>query len=124
MKDLEEAFESKSHNQLLQDKIEKLEKENMELKKTLEEYGIDETSPITDVEYICIKSIESLKTLAENGVPLSESDTKVLDVLHKNLRLARGQMEKKEPKGKALSEEELLKIAGNVERIDVKSKTK
>jgi hypothetical protein len=107
--DLERGFEEKSLAEALERRIKELELENMSYKKTLEEYGITEASPITDVELICIKGIENLKAIAEVGM-LSKDDSMVLDVLHKNLRMARGQMEKKEPKGKAQSVDELLKI--------------
>ncbi len=107
--DMEKKFEDQLMMDDLANRIKELEKENLSYQKTLEEYGITDKSPITDVEYICIKGIGNLKAIAEAGM-LSKDDSMVLDTLHKNLRMARGQMEKKEPKGKAKSVEELLRI--------------
>lgn len=107
--DFEKDFEEKAIVDALETRIKELEKENLSYKKTLEEYGITDLSPISDVEYICIKGIENLKGIADSGF-LSKDDSIILDTLHKNLRSARGQMDKKEPKGKMASEAELLKI--------------
>jgi hypothetical protein len=89
--------------------MEDLRKENYALKKTLEEYGIEGYSPISEIEYICIKGIDDLKKLA-NTLGLTEADTKMLDTLHKNLRMARGKMDKKELPDKTESVEDLLSI--------------
>lgn len=93
----------------LREEINNLKLENMKLNKTLEEYGITEISPITDVEYVCIKGIQDLKLLADS-VGLTQDDSKILDTLHKNLRMARGKMEVKTPKGAEKSVEELMSI--------------
>jgi hypothetical protein len=91
------------------DEIEQLRKENYELKKTLEVYGITEITPITDVEYICLQSIEHFKRLA-NTIGLSPDDVKSLDTIHKNLRMARGKMEKKDIPDKEESIDDLMRI--------------
>lgn len=106
---LKESYQKDQQNQNFNNEVKALKKEIIRLKKTLEEYGADEYSVLTDVEYICIKGIEDLKILAD-GPGLTQDDAKVLDLLHKNLRMARGQFDKKEPKGKASSLENLLKI--------------
>jgi len=93
----------------LREEINSLKLENMKLNKTLEEYGITEISPITDVEYVCIKGIQDLKLLADT-LGLTQDDSKILDILHKNLRMARGKLETKTLKGAELSPAELMKI--------------
>jgi len=90
-------------------KIEELKRENYSLKKEMESYEIEEHSLIGDIEYICYKTIEDLKKLADS-VGLTAEDSKILDTVHRNLRLARGEMEKKVLKGKELSKDQLLKI--------------
>ena len=94
---------------VLKEELREAEKKILGLYKTLEEYGIDEYSPITDVEYICTKGILDLKAIAD-GMGLTQDDAKTLDILHKNLRMARGKIEVKEPKGKAQTVEQLLRI--------------
>jgi hypothetical protein len=91
--------------------IDELKREIYSLRKTLEEYGItkEEVSPISEIEFICISQIERLGKIAQIMV-LEEEEVKKLDLFHKNLRMARGEMAKKEPKGKQESVENLLKL--------------
>ena len=92
-----------------EEEIKELRSENYALRNVLEQYGIEEYSILSDIEYICFKTIEDLKKLSDT-VGLTEQDTKILDTVHKNLKRARGEWEKKEIKGKALPVGELLKI--------------
>lgn len=115
IKKMGEEFGVSAQIKDLSDENERLRKEVMTLKKTLEEYGIEEQAYISDIEYICLKGIESLKYIAEAGL-LDVDQSKILDTLHKNLRMARGQLEIKEPKGKKKSVGELLKIAGGIDK--------
>jgi len=89
--------------------IEELRKENFELKKTLEVYGITELTPISDVEFICLQSIEHYKRLA-GTIGLTPDDVKSLDTIHKNLRLARGKVDKKELPDREESIDDLIRI--------------
>ena len=109
--DLEKAFEENIPKEECAEHsdIEFYRKENAEMRKTLEEYGVVELSPITDVEYICMKGIEDLKKLAY-GMGLSQDDAKTLDILHKNLRQARGKLDTKIPKSKRKTMADLLSI--------------
>lgn len=95
--------------------VEDLQKEVLKLRKVLEEYGIVEEGHITNIEYICQKGIDDLKFLAMNG-GLDSDATKTLDLLHKNLRMARGPLAKKEAPGRAASENELLRIVNNAKK--------
>lgn len=94
----------------LKKEIDDLKKENMRLHKTLEEYGIEEQSPISDIEFICVNEIKKLKAVSQLE-ELTMDHVKNLDTLAKNLRMARGEFNKKEPiKGAKQSVAELLKI--------------
>lgn len=91
----------------------KLKIEYNKLELIVRENGLsDEVSKISDTEAICIDQIKRLKekSLLHDFV---EADAKVLDLLHKNLRMARGQVIEKDnnKKTKGLSNEELLEIA-------------
>ena len=109
--DLEKAFEETlTEVEISEDPdIEYYRKENAQMRKTLEEYGAAELSPITDIEYICVKAIEDLKKLVD-GIGLSQDDAKTLDILHKNLRQARGKLDTKIPKSKVKSMADLISI--------------
>jgi hypothetical protein len=109
--DLEKAFELSVDNTDAPDdsELERLRRENAEMRKTLEEYGSVKLSPITDIEYICMKAIDDLKKLAD-GIGLSQDDAKTLDILHKNLRQARGKLDTKIPKSKQKTVGDLLRI--------------
>jgi len=93
----------------LQKKIEQLETELDGYKKTMEVYGIQEIEAISDVEYICRNELKKLKILSDME-GLSQEDAKVFDILYKNLRMVLGKEEKKTPKGKEMSADELLKL--------------
>lgn len=98
----------------LRDKIEKLESENIKLETLLREADPDATSDlVTDEEAICIKQIRRLKDQSE----LRELDLKEvqkLDILHKNLRMARGEDGRVKKKNKKrMSTEELLSIVND-----------
>lgn len=73
----------------------------------------DEVTEISDAEAICISEIKKLKVASDNGI-LTLEDIKILDLLHKNLLLARGKPveEKKDKKRGAKSVAELLSIVG------------
>ena len=107
--DLLDELEDKAKAVELVDDIVSLHKEVLRLRKTLESYGIEEEMHITNIEYICQKELDNLKVQAMVG-GLTSDQAKVFDLLHKNLRMARGHLDKKEPPGKALSEGELLKL--------------
>jgi hypothetical protein len=88
---------------------EELQKEVVRLRKTLESYGILEELHVCNIEFICQKSIDDFKKLALQ-VGLTSDDAKTLDILHKNLRMARGNLSKKEIPGKTVNEADLLSI--------------
>lgn len=106
-KEMMEHVESKSKD--VKDEFEALKRENLELRKTLWEYGIEEVSDVSDEEFICLSEINKLKRISEND-NLSEQEVRTFDLLNKNLRIIRGQSEKKTPKGKPVSKADLLKI--------------
>ena len=74
---------------------------------------LEEVSIISDAEAICANEINKLKIASDNGI-LTLEDVKILDILHKNLLLARGKPveEKKDKKRGAKSVAELLSIVG------------
>jgi hypothetical protein len=79
---------------------------------TLQNYGlIEKASDITDTEAICVEQIKKLKAKSAIAA-FSETDSKVLDLLHKNLRVARGEKVEEGKKGKTknLSNEDLLTL--------------
>jgi len=116
-KDLEKAMIEHVENSSkdVKQEFEDLRKENLELKKTLWEYGIEEVSHISDEEFICLSEINKLKKISEND-NLSEQEVRMFDLLNKNLRIIRGQTEKKAPKGKKMSKADLLKIVDGGKR--------
>ena len=88
---------------------EELTKEVANLKRTLWEYGITEVSQMSDEEYICVKEIARLRKLSDS-FELSENEVKMFDLLNKNLRMIRSNIDKKQVKGKPVSAKELLKL--------------
>ena len=98
----------------LRDKISFLEMENTKLRITLDDYGIseDEASEVSDAEAICIKQLSKLRDKSDQGIPFDQEEAKIFEIFNKQLILIRSSesRSKKQPKGKKLSEAELLKL--------------
>ena len=96
----------------LRQKIIKLESENQKMKQVILDNELEEEleglSSISEEEYICVKGIGHLKKLFENG-SFTKDDTQQLDILIKNLRMIRGQSNKK-AKGKKLKTEDVAEL--------------
>lgn len=94
----------------LSEKVKSLEKENLEMRVALEEAGIDEKSvKISETEYICLQQLRMIKEMSEQR-PLSKEEVAIVDLLHKNLLMARNIPISKKAKEKPKSVSELLKI--------------
>jgi hypothetical protein len=96
----------------LLEEVDKLQIENTKLELVCKENGIlEEIKEISDTEAICVAQIKRLreKSLTAN---FSETDAKILDILHKNLRQCRGEKTEKSNARytKKMSNEELLKL--------------
>lgn len=97
----------------LRTEIQNLKKEITKYKILLNEVDEDANVDIvSDEEAICVEQIRILK-MASGERPLTNDEVKKLDILHRNLKLARGEMDRITGKSKAgkLSVEELAKIA-------------
>lgn len=101
--------------QALRHEIDKLNKENLRLKEIIIDNGLENeisiTKIITPEEQICIDGIRKLAEVFKNGT-FDKNDALNFDVLHKNLRLIRGQTVKEPSKKneKKADIKELLKI--------------
>lgn len=96
----------------LKKKVAELEMELAKAHAVLKDNGLEEeTANISEAEAICANEIHKLKVASDYGI-LTLEDVKVLDILHKNLLLARGRPveEKKDKKKGAKSVAELLSI--------------
>ena len=113
--DLLEDLEEKAKEVTIPRDIDSLQKEVVRLRKILESYGIEDEMHITNVEYICQKAIDDIKILTMNG-GMDSDQAKVFDTMHKNLRMARGNVAKKEAPGKVSSEAELLRIVNGKDK--------
>lgn len=99
--------------------IKKLKKQIVELETELSKARqvlkdnelLGDVEEISDTEAICANEIAKLKVASDNGI-LTFEDVKILDVLHKNLLLAKGKPveEKKSQKKGSKSVAELLSI--------------
>jgi hypothetical protein len=96
----------------LKKKVAELEMELAKARSVLKDNDLEEeASSISDAEAICANEIYKLRVASDNGI-LTLEDVKVLDILHKNLLLARGKPieEKKDKKRGTKSVAELLSI--------------
>lgn len=99
-----------NHEKSQEEELLSAKEEIWRLRKTLEEYGIEEEAHINNIEVICQEELNKYAKLVSEGYHLNESDARIIDTLHKNLRMARGNIEKKELRGKQTSEADLLRI--------------
>lgn len=96
----------------LKKKVSELEIELAKARAVLKDNDLEEeAASVSEAEAICANEIHKLKVASDNGI-LTLEDVKVLDLLHKNLLLARGKPveEKKDKKKGAKSVAELLSI--------------
>ena len=97
----------------LREKIKQLEKEIENYKLVLRENHIEIESmdEMSDEEYICVKQIARLKERADDQM-FDKEDAQILDLLQKNLKMARGEKvhDRFKMKKKKLSPQELLKV--------------
>lgn len=107
--DLELELEVKA----LRKEIEKLKSENADLREVIHENDlgdeIGEKRPMTPEEQICILGIEQILDAVKNMVA-DKTDIQNYDILHKNLRLIRGQSTDTKKSNKKTTKAELLKI--------------
>jgi hypothetical protein len=98
----------------LRSEIDKLKKENKELMKVLLENDLGEEIGVEKVmspeEEICVDGIRFLAERFKNGT-FDTNDTKIFDLLHKNLKMARNEIsETKSKRSKPAKIGDLLKI--------------
>lgn len=96
----------------LKNKVAELEMELSKARSILRSNDLEEeTANISDAEIVCVNEIHKLKVASDHGI-LTLEDVKVLDILHKNLLLARGKQveDKKDKKRGTKSVAELLSI--------------
>jgi hypothetical protein len=105
----------KTEEDSLHIRIQQLEKENSRLRKVLQDNDLlDEahtTAPVTAEEEICIKGIDQILQLIRNST-FDKNDIQNFDILHKNLRMIRGQTVDTK-KQKPTDVGELLKLVKN-----------
>ena len=72
---------------------------------------LEEVGSVSDAEAICVEQLKKMKDLSEMVV-FSKDDATVMDILHKNLKLARGEKLPKDSRAKVknYSGAELLEI--------------
>ena len=109
---MQNSFELKA----LREQISELEAEIDDLRKTLRVYGIENTEKVSDIEAICVKQLRLFREMSDSGVSLSNDDAKIVDIMHKNLKIALGKEEKKTPKGKEYTVGELISIVEEKEK--------
>ena len=90
-----------------------LKNENMKLKVTMDDYGIEDgdIEEIPDAEIIAMQQLEKLRELSESGAPFTKEDADVFKILTKALMDIRGgtiKRKKKTPKGKEAEADKLL----------------
>lgn len=90
-----------------------IKSENMRMKVTLDDYGIesDDLEEIPDAEIIAMHQLERLRELSDTGVQFTKEEADVFKILTKALMDIRGgtiKRQKKTPKGKDLEADDLL----------------
>lgn len=90
--------------------LEEKDQEIAQLKHTLLEYGIEESIEMSDEYFICTNEINKLRKLSELNGELNDKEIKSFEILNKSLQMLKNGIDKKVPKGKNYTKDELLKI--------------
>ncbi len=98
--------------QHLTDELRVIKSENMKMKVTLDDYGIEaeDLEEIPDAEVIAMEQLANLRTISDNAT-FTKEEADVYKILVKALMDIRGgtiKRQKKSPKGKDASAEDLL----------------
>ncbi len=97
----------------LRKEIDKLKEENSDLRAVIYENDlaeeIGEKRKVTPEEEICILGIEQILDAVKNKIA-DKNDIQNYDILHKNLRMIRGQSSTEKKTNKKTTKAELLKI--------------
>ena len=92
--------ENEFHIQSLEHKLKEMEKENAKYRILLKEADPDaNVSDISDSEIICVEQLALLRTSSKKR-ELSTEEIKNLDILQKNLKIARGESIRVNARGK------------------------
>lgn len=86
------------------------EREIADLKLTLFEHGIEEVSEVSDELFICVNEIKRLRNQSQSSIGLDDKEVKMFEILNKSLHMIKNGIDKKVPKGKEYSSDELMKI--------------
>jgi hypothetical protein len=101
-----------SHNEMW-DTINNLRQENLVLKDLIRSYGIDcESVKLSDTEMICLKQLNDLHIVSQER-PLNKDEVTSLDLLHRNLLVARNIPILKKSKKDKKTPQELMEIVKN-----------
>lgn len=104
---------------LLREQVQKQNDEIKKLKDIIHENElsdeIGESKPITPEEEICVKGIGHILDLVKGGCQTS-NDIKDFDILHKNLRMIKGQTTELKGKQKKAQLGDLLKIVDEAKK--------
>ena len=108
VKSLQELKREFSH---LRKQYQELTTVSTKMEQTLRKNNLlDKIMDISNVEAICIEQIQKLKEKSSMA-NLTESEIKMLDVLHRNLNISQGHKDGKDSKAvKGLSEDKLLEF--------------
>ena len=99
---------------ILRDQCDKLKHELIRCQILLKEADPDaHPGIVSDQEVICVQEISKLRAVSDDqNRQLSAEECKNLDLLHKNLKIARGQTDRVKPQDKAarMTSEELMAV--------------
>lgn len=109
IQEMEKEFEVATLNKRINELEAELEKAYRIIQENDLEDELDEVNFTSVEEQICIDGIRHLAKLFEQG-SFTKDDTQMLDILHKNLRMIRGQSIPNERKGKKVKKEDLGKL--------------
>jgi hypothetical protein len=101
--------------QKLMDELDFFKNQCTRLKIIVDDNGLgEEVGKVSDAEVICTEQISKLLEISKESV-FSQEDAKTLDILHRNLKLARGEKVKQDSNSstKKLSDKDLLNLLKN-----------
>lgn len=88
---LEEIAALKEQCKKMTESLQKAQTDATKYELTLKQHGLLEASnQVSDQESICFEQLRRLKEVSSTR-SLTETESKILDILHRNLRLARGE---------------------------------
>lgn len=105
----------------LRKKVKELQAKLHDYERILHENGLlEKVSQLSDTEIMCTRELQRFNELSAKGGGLTIEDAKIVDILHKNLLMARGKPVEEDKKKKGKNKDDKHDVAKLLQIVEAK----